>query len=244
MQIHPVVFIWLLCAGPVWAALGAWALPRLYRRKGLEDGPARFVGGMAGLTLGPLLLVPLWIFTPDLRRWYWGGGTGVLVAMELYGIFALLNPANLCVTSLGYVSDQVANGILIGLIYALIAIGLTMIYSVQGVVSFSHGQFYMLGGYISYYFLQLFVHLNPLAGIPIAGFVTMLIGMAFERLFLRPMHTGQIERAGEYAILITFGLGFLLEYTVLATVGPFSKKAAPFISARVFTLGPLMILPN
>jgi len=219
-------------------------LPRLYRRKSLEDAPARFVGGMAGLTLGPLSLLPLWKFTPDLRRWYWSGVTGILTAIEFYGIFALLNPTNLCVTNIGYVSNQVANGLIIGFIYALIAIGLTLIYSVQSIVSFSHGQFYMLGGYISYYVLQLFVHLNPIAGIPVAGFVTMLAGMVFERFFLRPMHTGQIERPGEYAILVTFGLGFFLEYTVLATVGPFSKKVAPFTNASLFSLGPLNMLPN
>lgn len=244
MQIHPVVVIWLLCAGPVWAALGTWGLPRIYRRKGLEDAPAQFIGGMAGLTMGPLALAPLWRFTPNLRRWYWSGGTGILAAVELYGLFAFLNPNNLCVTNAGYVADQVANGLTIGFIYALIAIGLTLIYSVQGVVSFAHGQFYMLGGYVSYYFLQLFVHVNPIVGIPVAGLATMLIGFAFERLFLRPMHQGRIERAGEYAILITFGLGFFLEYTVLAAVGPFSQKAPAFTQASVLTLGALTLLPN
>jgi branched-chain amino acid transport system permease protein len=244
VQINPVVVTWLLCAGPAWAALGAWVLPRVYRRKGLEDAPARFLGGMAGFTLGPLLLVPLWYFTPNLRHWYWSGGPGVLAAIELYGLFAFLNPNNLCVTDVGYVADQIANGLTIGFIYALIAIGLTLIYSVQGVVSFAHGQFYMLGGYVSYYFLQLFIHVNPIVGIPIAGLATMIIGLVFERLFLRPMHLGRIERAGEYAILITFGLGFFLEYTVLAAVGPFSQKAPPFTQARVLTLGPMSLLPN
>jgi branched-chain amino acid transport system permease protein len=244
MVIHPLVIIWLLCAGPAWGGLGAWGLPLIYRRKGLEDAPARFIGGMAGLTLGLLALAPLWRFTPNLRRWFWGGGIGVLTALELYGIFALQNPNNLCVTNPGYVADQVSNGLIIGFIYALIAIGLTLIYSVQGVVSFAHGQFYMLGGYASYYFLQLFVHLNPIVGIPVAGLATMLIGLAFERLFLRPMHQGRIERAGEYAILITFGLGFFIEYTVLAAVGPFSQKAPPFTLARVLTFGPLTMLPN
>lgn len=244
MNIHPVVVIWLLGAGPAWAALGAWSLPRLYRRKGLEDAPAQFLGGMAGLTLGPLALAPLWRFTPNLRPWYWSGGAGVLASIELYALFAFLNPDNLCVTNFGYIADQAANGLTIGFIYALIAIGLTLIYSVQGIVSFAHGQFYMLGGYVSYYFLQLFAPVNPIVGIPVAGLVTMLIGFAFERLFLRPMHLGRIERAGEYAILITFGLGFFLEYTVLAAVGPFSQKAPGFTQARVLTIGPLSLLPN
>ncbi len=243
-QIHPALLVWLLSAGPAWAALGAWGLPRVYRRKGLEDAPTRFVGGLAGLTLGPVLLAPLWRFTPGLRRWYWSGGTGVLAAVELYGLFAVLNPGNLCVANVGYVADQAANGLTIGFIYALMAIGLTLIYSVQGVISFAHGQFYMLGGYISYYFLQLFVPLTPIVGVPVAGLAAMLVGFAFERLFLRPMHMGRIERVGEYAILITFGFGFFLEYTVLAAVGPFSQKAPVFTQARVLSLGPVSLLPN
>ena len=170
--------------------LGAWGLPHRYRGKGLEDAPARFVGGLAGLTLGPFLLALLWYFTPDLRHWYWSGGTGVLTALELYGLFALLSPHNLCVTNAGYVADQINNGLTIGFIYALMAVGLTLIYSVQGIVSFAHGQFYMLGGYVSYYFLQLFIDLNPIFGVPVAGLVTMLVGLAFDRLFLRPMQLG------------------------------------------------------
>ena len=168
-MIPPAVIIWLVLAGPAWAALGAWWLPRDYRNKGLDDAPARFIGGLAGLTLGPFLLLPLWRFTPDLSRWYWGGGVGILLALELYGLFAALDPENLCVTNGGYVANQVTNGLTIGFIYALMAVGLTLIYSVQGIISFAHGQFYMVGGYISYYLLQIFTNLNPIIGVPVAG---------------------------------------------------------------------------
>lgn len=243
-QIQPAVIAWLVLAGPAWAAIGAWGLPRVYRRKGLDHAPARFIGGLAGLTLGPLLVLPLWRFTPDLGRWYWGGGTGMLAALELYALFAILSPRNLCVTNAGYVANQISNGLTIGFIYALMAVGLTLIYSVQGVISFAHGQFYMLGGYVSYYFLQLLVDVNPVVGVPVAGLITMLVGFAFEYLFLRPMHLGRIERAGEYAILVTFGFGFFLQYTVLAAVGPFSQKAPAFLQASGFTLGPLLLIPN
>ncbi len=243
-QMPLAVIVWLFLAGPIWAGFGAWALPRVYRRHGLDDNPARFIGGLAGLTLGPLLLAPLWRFTPDLGRWQWSAGVGMLAAVELYGLFAVLNPGSLCVTNPGYVADQAASGLTIGFIYALMAVGLTLIYSVQGIISFAHGQFYMLGGYVSYYFLQWMVPLNPILGVPIAGLATLLMGLAFERWFLRPMHLGRIERVGEYAILITFGLGFFLQYTVLAAVGPFSQKAPVFTQARVLTLGPVSLLPN
>ncbi len=239
-----ILIVWFLLAGPVWATIGAWGLPRIYRRKGLDDSPARIVGGLGGLTLGPLLLGPLWYFTPELDRWYWAGGTGVLAAMELYGLFAVTQPENLCVTNATYVANQAANGLVIGSIYALMAVGLTLIYSVQGVISFAHGQFYMLGGYVSYYLLQLFVDMNPIVGVPAAGLVTMLIGFAFERLFLRPMHLGRVERAGEYAILITFGFGFFLQYTALAIVGPFSQKTGTYLEAGSLQVGGLTLIPN
>jgi len=241
---HPVLFAWLILAGPVWAAIGAWLLSKVYRRKGLDDSLARFVGGLAGLALGPLLVAPLWRFTPDLRPWYWKGGAGMLVALELYSLFATMSPGNLCVTNAGYVANQINNGLTIGSIYALMAVGLTLIYSVQGIVSFAHGQFYMLGGYVSYYLLQIFVDLNPVVAVPVAGLVTMLAGLAFDRVFLRPMQLGRIERAGEYAILATFAFGFFLEYTVLAAVGPFSQKTPPFLEAGSLNLGPLLLIPN
>jgi len=179
-----------------------------------------------------------------LDRWYWAGGTGVLAAIELYGLFAITQPNNLCVTNASYVANQASNGLVIGSIYALMAVGLTLIYSVQGVVSFTHGQFYMLGGYVSYYLLQILVDMNPIIGVPVAGLVTMLIGFAFERLFLQPMHLGRIERPGEYAILITFGFGFFLQYTALAIVGPFSQKTDPYLEAGSLQMGPLTLIPN
>ena len=50
---HPAVLAWLLLAGPVWAAIGAWVLPRVYRRKGLNDDSSRdSSGGLGGFALG------------------------------------------------------------------------------------------------------------------------------------------------------------------------------------------------
>ena len=244
-----VFILWLVVAGPVWAAIGAWQLPRVYRRKGLDDTQVRLIGGLGGLTLGPLVVVPLWIWTPELEKWYWGWGLGGLAAVELYILFKQIQPDNLCVTNASYVANQAVNGLVIGSIYALMAVGLTLIYSVQGIISFAHGQFYMLGGYVSYYLLLFFaerlgITLNPIVGVPVAGLVTMLVGIAFERSFLRPMHLGRIERPGEYAILITFGLGFFLQYTVLALVGPFSQKTDTYLQAGSLRLGPLTMIPN
>ena len=177
-----------------------------------------------------------------------------LSVWELYVVFALFNPANPCVAApnnLTYLSQQTVNGITIGIIYALMAVGLTLIFSVSAIVSFAHGQFYMIGGYFSYYFIiegakywnDLWgteISINPVFGVPIAGLLTFAIGMIFERFFLRPMHQGKIERAAEYAILITFGFGFFIEYTALAVVGPFPRRTEKFLDLRRFTFGEIL----
>jgi branched-chain amino acid transport system permease protein len=95
----------------------------------------------------------------------------------------------------------------------------------------------MIGGYVAYFLLDLFTNLNPLLAVVAAGFITFVIGLVFERLFLRPMARGEIERPGEYAILVTFGLAFFLQYLVLAIVGPFPKKAHRFFDLPKIDLG-------
>jgi len=82
-----------------------------------------------------------------------------------------------------YLMNLTLNGLLIGTIYGLMALGLTLIFSVLGIVSFAHGEFYMIGGYVVYFLLEAFTDLHPLLAILVAGLVTFLIGLVFERLF-------------------------------------------------------------
>nr|WP_290669079.1 branched-chain amino acid ABC transporter permease [Ardenticatena sp.] len=124
-----------------------------------------------------------------------------------------------------FVLRLIIDGLMIGIIYALMAIGLTLIFSVLNIVSFAHGEFYMLGGYIVYFFLQTFEALPPLLSIVAAAIVTFAVGFLFERIFLQPMARGEVERPNEYAILVTFGLAFFLQFLMLGLVGPFPKKA-------------------
>lgn len=136
-----------------------------------------------------------------------------------------------------YLINLVLSGLLIGSIYALMALGLTLIFSVLGIVSFAHGEYYMIGGYVVYFLLEGFTDLHPLLAILAAGLVTFLIGMVFERLFLQPMARGEIERPGEYAILVTFGLAFFLQYLMQGIVGPHSKRADRFFDLPKVDLG-------
>lgn len=211
-----------------WGTVGALVTPRIYSRKDLDISQAGLAGAAAGAAGGPLTLAPLWYFTPELD-WRWIAIPGIVVLVIFAAGFAAADPDNLCVTNGGFVATQLVNGLVIGTIYGLMALGLTLIFSILGVVSFAHGQFYMLGGMAVYYLTTVwFPGLNPILGVLGAALLTFAIGAVFERLFLRAMNTGQVERPGEYAILVTFGLAFFLEYFTLALAGANPKKTQRF----------------
>lgn len=134
---------------------------------------------------------------------------------------------------MNYFISLLTSGLVLGVIYALMALGLTLIFSILGVINFAHGEFYMLGGYASYYILTAFTGLHPLWAVPIAGIIVALLGLVFERIFLRPMHLDQIERPGEYAILVTFGLSFFLLNLALAVFGPYPHRPPSFFEGTV-----------
>jgi branched-chain amino acid transport system permease protein len=131
------------------------------------------------------------------------------------------------------------NGLVIGLIYALIAAGLTLVFSVLKVVNFGHGTLYMLGGYASYYIIQ-WLGVPPLLGVVGAMVLLFLFGIAFERLVIAPMYTDKVERKDEYAIIVTFGLTILLSNLGLAVFGPFAKAPPAFMTGALIA-GPLIL---
>ena len=140
--------------------------------------------------------------------------------------FAFADPTNHCVSNGSFVASQISNGIILGILYGFMALGLTLIYSILGVVSFAHGDFYMIGGMAAYYVTVVwFPGINPLVGIGFACISTFALGALFERVFLTPMYDGRIERPVEYGILVTFGLAFTLQYFIAATVGSNPVKA-------------------
>jgi len=104
--------------------------------------------------------------------------------------------------SLSQFTDQLVNGITLGMLYILVALGLNIILGLMGVINFSHGAFFMLGAYLMYQFV-------PAVGfwpsIAIAGLIVGLLGMVFESTLIRPLY----RRIPEYTLLLTFGTALI-----------------------------------
>jgi branched-chain amino acid transport system permease protein len=134
---------------------------------------------------------------------------------------------------MNYFASLLITGLVMGIIYAVMALGLTLIFSILNVINFAHGEFYMLGGYISYLVLQQVTGIHPVFIIPLAGLLTAALGAVFEILFLRPMHQDKIERPAEYAVLVTFGFSFFLLNLALAAFGPYPHSPPSFFEGSI-----------
>ena len=121
------------------------------------------------------------------------------------------------------------NGLVAGCVYALIALGYTMVYGVLKLLNFAHGDVYMVGAYIGYLILQLFGGAHGLS-IPVVLLLVVMfaaasvgcgyLGVAMERFAYRPL-----RNAPRIAPLITaLGISFVLENTVLLLFGGFVRS--------------------
>ncbi len=113
---------------------------------------------------------------------------------------------------------QTLNGIVTGMILALVASGLTLIFGIMDVVNFAHGELFMLGAYIGV--LVLASTGSFWMALIIASLVVAILGAALQIVTLRPL----IGRDPLNTILVTFGLSLVLQNYALWQFGPSSRK--------------------
>ena len=102
------------------------------------------------------------------------------------------------------------SGISLGSIYAIIALGYTMVYGIAKMLNFAHGDVIMVGAYICFYAVSRF-NLPPLVGVILAMIVCTVLGMVVERLAYKPL-----RQAPSLAVLITaIGVSYFLQNTAL-----------------------------
>ena len=138
--------------------------------------------------------------------------------------------------------QQVVNGLSLGSIYALIALGYTMVYGVLRLINFAHGDVYMLGAYTGYYLSRKLQGSEPSlvsALIVMAGsmLTCAVIGMLIERLAYRP-----VRKASRLTLLITaIGVSLFIENGAQLVFGP-DPKFFPSLAPRAdFRLGQVRV---
>lgn len=141
--------------------------------------------------------------------------------------------------SLIALSEQVLNGLVLSVFYALAALGLAIIFGVLKIVNFAHGELYMIGGF-AYYALASAMGLPPPIAVLAAFAFLFALGMAIERLLIRPVHEGRVERPDEYAIMVTFGLAILLQNLMLSLFGPWTLRP-PALFRGAVEIGELIV---
>ncbi|MBS5080264.1 MAG: branched-chain amino acid ABC transporter permease [Clostridiales bacterium] len=118
--------------------------------------------------------------------------------------------------------EQLINGLRTGSIYALIALGYTMVYGIAKMINFAHGDIIMVGAYSLYVFVAL-LHLNPVVAILLTILVCAVLGVVIEKVAYKPLRNAQ-----PLAVLITaIGVSYLLQNLALlifkATPIPFGS---------------------
>jgi branched-chain amino acid transport system permease protein len=115
--------------------------------------------------------------------------------------------------------EQLVNGLVLGGYYLLLALGLSLIFSVGGVVNLAHGAFYAMGAYVS---LEVARRFGFAAGVAMAPVAVGVLGMLFERFLLRRFYTADPI----LSLLVTFGLAMVAEQAIRMIWG-----AAPLASS-------------
>jgi branched-chain amino acid transport system permease protein len=125
------------------------------------------------------------------------------------------------------------NGVVLSANYALVALGITLIFSILGILNFAHGQMFMIGGFMVYYVYAIF-GLPYLLALATAAAVVGLIGVAFEVLFFRRVL--RIAKREENSMLLAVGTALLLENIALFAFGEKQRGVPPLIGG-VYRIG-------
>ena len=133
--------------------------------------------------------------------------------------------------------QQMINGLSLGSIYALIALGYTMVYGIIKLINFAHGDVYMLGAFIAFY-ATTFFHLNFFVALILAMVLCGFLGVVIERIAYKPLrHATRIT-----ALITAMGVSYVLEYTMQYFAGSEVKTfPSDLLENTAFTLGGVRI---
>jgi branched-chain amino acid transport system permease protein len=117
--------------------------------------------------------------------------------------------------NLTYIVQSLLDGLLLGGVYSLVAVGLSLIFGVMKVINFAHGALMMLGMYCTYWAFSL-LHIDPYASILITIPVLFIVGVCFQKFLINPI----IDAPEHNQLLLTLGVSLFLENLVVFLWSP------------------------
>jgi branched-chain amino acid transport system permease protein len=143
--------------------------------------------------------------------------------------------------SAGELAQYVVTGFLVGGVYALMSIGLALIFGVMRVVNFAQGDFMMLGMYLTY-FLWVGGHIDPLVGALLTIPPFFLTGILVHRLLL--VHVtggGDPQRQMDAQLILTLGLSLIITNATAMILSPTPRSIRTAYATQAFALGPVLV---
>lgn len=125
----------------------------------------------------------------------------------------------------------IMNGLVIGVIYALSALGVSLVVGIMNVVNFAHGEFYILAGYFSYLFAET-LGVNVYLAMVLAVGIVFLLGLIVEYTLIRPTYGDDM-----YSLILTFILSIVLQNAYLLIFGPYPNKPPNWVRGATDVFG-------
>ena len=131
-------------------------------------------------------------------------------------------------------------GVLMGGVYALMSVGLALIFGIMKVVNFAQGEFMMLGMFLTY-FLYGALGLHPLLGALLTLPPMYLFGLVVHRVLLVHVSGGRTTQEMDAQLILTLGLSLVLTNGVILLFGPTPRGIVTPLATEAFRLGPLFL---
>ena len=132
--------------------------------------------------------------------------------------------------------QQMVNGIALGSIYAMIALGYTMVYGTIRLINFAHGDVYMLGAFLGYYLVTI-LGVNWMLALLITMGVIAVVGVLIERIAYKPLrHSTRVA-----ALITAIGVSYLIQNLMIYFVGPEMRAFPAPIEVKMFKVFGLIV---
>ena len=132
--------------------------------------------------------------------------------------------------------QQLVNGIILGSIYALLALGYTMVYGIIKLIKFDHGDIYMIGAFVGYYAINS-LKMNFWIALVFSMIVCAILGVVIEFLAYRPLRNSTRISA----LITAIGVSFFLEYIMVYFVGADTRSFPQSIKVHTYHLGSISV---